>query len=79
VDWDKETGDPVNNAIVWQCRRTSSICDEIKRYPQFVKYIKENTGLVVDAYFSGTKVKCIIYNFEGAREKANAGKILMGT
>ncbi|KXO24392.1 glycerol kinase GlpK [Francisella tularensis] len=79
VVWDKETGDPVYNAIVWQCRRTSSICDEIKRDPQFVKYIKENTGLVVDAYFSGTKVKWILDNVEGAREKANAGKLLMGT
>ncbi|MDE5030195.1 FGGY family carbohydrate kinase, partial [Francisella tularensis subsp. holarctica] len=59
VVWEKETGDPVYNAIVWQCRRPSSICDEIKRDPQFVKYIIENTGLVVVAYFSGTKVKGI--------------------
>lgn len=58
--WEKETGDPIYNAIVWQCRRTLSICDEIKQDPEFVKYIKENIGLVVDAYFSGTKVKWIL-------------------
>ncbi|MDE4953173.1 FGGY family carbohydrate kinase, partial [Francisella tularensis subsp. holarctica] len=76
VVWEKETGDPVYNARVWQCRRTSSICDEIQRDPQCVKYIKENTGLVVDASFSGTKVKWILANVEGAREKAHAGKLL---
>ncbi len=79
VVWDKETGEPVYNAIVWQCRRTSHICDDIKKDPELVKYIKENTGLVVDAYFSGTKVKWILDNVEGAREKANAGKLILGT
>lgn len=79
VVWDKETGDPVYNAIVWQCRRTSTICDEIKKILSVVEYIKQNTGLVVDAYFSGTKVKWILDNVDGAREKANAGKLLLGT
>ena len=79
VVWDKETGDPIYNAIVWQCRRTSYICEEIKEDPKLVKYIKENTGLVIDAYFSGTKVKWILDNVEGARQKADAGKLLMGT
>jgi glycerol kinase len=79
VVWDKETGEPVYNAIVWQCRRTAYICDEIKKDPELVKYIKENTGLVVDAYFSGTKVKWILDNVAGAREKADAGKLILGT
>ncbi|APC96649.1 glycerol kinase GlpK [Francisella frigiditurris] len=79
VVWDKETGDPIYNAIVWQCRRTSYICDEIKKDKELTKYIKENTGLVVDAYFSGTKVKWILDNVEGAREKAEKGQLLLGT
>ncbi len=79
VVWDKETGDPIHNAIVWQCRRTSAICEDIKKDAELSKYIRENTGLVVDAYFSGTKVKWILDNVEGAREKAKAGKLLMGT
>ncbi len=79
VVWDKETGIPVYNAIVWQCRRTASICEEIKKDEDLAKYIVDNTGLVVDAYFSGTKVKWILDNVEGAREKAEAGKLLFGT
>jgi glycerol kinase len=78
VVWDKNTGKPVYNAIVWQCRRTASICDDIKAGGH-EDYIRENTGLVVDAYFSGTKVKWILDNVEGAREKAEAGDLIFGT
>ncbi|SHJ62554.1 glycerol kinase [Dethiosulfatibacter aminovorans DSM 17477] len=78
VVWDRNTGKPVYNAIVWQCRRTASICDQIKA-DGMEDYIRENTGLVVDAYFSGTKVKWILDNVEGAREKAEKGDLLFGT
>ncbi len=78
VVWDKTTGKPVYNAIVWQCRRTAGICDELKEAGH-EQYIRENTGLVVDAYFSGTKVKWILDNVEGARAKAEAGDLLFGT
>lgn len=77
VVWDKNTGKPVYNAIVWQCRRTASICDDLKARG-LEEYIRENTGLVVDAYFSGTKVKWILDNVEGAREKAESGDLLFG-
>ncbi|WP_432407215.1 glycerol kinase GlpK [Wukongibacter sp. M2B1] len=77
VVWDKNTGKPVYNAIVWQCRRTAGICDELKERG-LESYIRENTGLVVDAYFSGTKVKWILDNVEGAREKAEKGDLLFG-
>ncbi|WP_352420646.1 glycerol kinase GlpK [Proteiniborus sp.] len=77
VVWDKNTGKPVYNAIVWQCRRTASICDALKARG-LEDYIRENTGLVVDAYFSGTKVKWILDNVEGAREKAENGDLLFG-
>ncbi|NLM03544.1 MAG: glycerol kinase GlpK [Clostridiales bacterium] len=77
VVWDKNTGKPVYNAIVWQCRRTANICDELKERG-LEDYIRENTGLVVDAYFSGTKVKWILDNVEGAREKAENGELLFG-
>ncbi len=77
VVWDKNTGKPVYNAIVWQCRRTAGICDELKERG-LEQYIRENTGLVVDAYFSGTKVKWILDNVEGAREKAENGELLFG-
>ncbi|MEG0664069.1 MAG: FGGY family carbohydrate kinase, partial [Clostridia bacterium] len=76
--WDKNTGRPVYNAIVWQCRRTSDYCREIEK-DDFANYIKENTGLVVDAYFSATKVKWILDNVKGVREKAENGDILFGT
>ncbi|WP_195988031.1 glycerol kinase GlpK [Clostridium sp. D53t1_180928_C8] len=78
IVWDKETGEPVYNAIVWQCRRTADICEILKK-DGFDKYIKENTGLLIDAYFSATKVKWILDNVEGAREKADKGKLLFGT
>jgi len=77
VVWDKTTGKPIYNAIVWQCRRTASICDDIKK-SELSDYIRENTGLVIDAYFSGTKIKWILDNVEGAREKAENGDLLFG-
>ena len=77
VVWDKNTGKPVYNAIVWQCRRTADICDQLKA-DGFEDYIRKNTGLVVDAYFSGTKIKWILDNVEGAREKAENGDLLFG-
>ncbi|MCG8571730.1 MAG: glycerol kinase GlpK [Spirochaetes bacterium] len=77
VVWDKKTGTPVHNAIVWQCRRTAGICDDLKRQG-LESYVRENTGLVIDAYFSGTKVKWILDNVEGVREKANNGELAMG-
>ncbi len=78
IVWDKETGEPIYNAIVWQCRRTSDIIDGLKK-EGFDQYIQEHTGLVPDAYFSGTKVKWILDHVEGAREKAQTGKLLFGT
>jgi glycerol kinase len=78
IVWDKNTGKPVYNAIVWQCRRTANICDELKSRG-LEEYVRHNTGLVVDAYFSGTKVKWILDNVEGAREKAEKGDLLFGT
>lgn len=79
VVWDKNTGVPVYNAIVWQCRRTSNICDELRAKDGMADYVRENTGLQIDAYFSGTKIKWILDNVEGAREKAEAGDLLFGT
>lgn len=78
VVWERKTGKPVYNAIVWQCRRTAGICDELKS-KGLENYIRKNTGLVIDAYFSGTKVKWILDNVEGARDKANNGDLLFGT
>ncbi len=78
IIWDKETGKPIYNAIVWQCRRTAEIVDQLKA-DGHEEYIKENTGLVLDAYFSGTKVKWILDHVEGARERANKGELLFGT
>lgn len=77
VVWDKNTGQPIYNAIVWQCRRTAAICDAIGE--DMKEYIHQNTGLVIDAYFSGTKIKWILDNVKGAREKAEAGQLLFGT
>lgn len=77
VVWDKETGRPIYNAIVWQCRRTAAMCDDL-RDRGWEDYIRENTGLVIDAYFSGTKIKWILDNVEGAREKAENGELLFG-
>lgn len=78
VVWDKETGEPVYNAIVWQCRRTSAYCDELKQ-AGYEDMVKEKTGLLIDAYFSATKLKWILDNVEGAREKAENGQLLFGT
>lgn len=78
VLWDKNTGNPVYNAIVWQSRQTAEICDELKK-AGLESYIRENTGLVIDAYFSGTKIKWILDNVPGVREKAEAGDIFFGT
>ncbi|MBK5485079.1 glycerol kinase GlpK [Peribacillus sp. TH16] len=78
VVWDKETGTPVYNAIVWQSRQTSEICDELKGRG-LNDLFREKTGLLIDAYFSGTKVKWILDNVEGARQKADEGKLLFGT
>jgi len=75
--WDKNTGQPVYNAIVWQCRRTSAIVDTLKR-DGLSEYITKTTGLIPDAYFSGTKIKWILDNVEGVREKTKKGEILFG-
>ena len=78
IVWDKETGEPICHAIVWQCRRTSEYCDELKARGLTEK-IREKTGLIIDAYFSATKLKWILDNVPGAREKAEAGQLLFGT
>jgi glycerol kinase len=79
VVWEKATGKPVYNAIVWQCRRTASICDELKKQDGFEDYVRETTGLLLDPYFSGTKIKWILDTVPGARDKANKGELLFGT
>ncbi len=76
--WDKETGKPIGNAIVWQDRRTSQYCDELKEKGLAAK-IKNKTGLILDAYFSGTKIKWLLDNVPGARQRAQEGKIAFGT
>ena len=78
VVWDKKTGKPVYNAIVWQCRRTADICDKLKA-DGYEDIIKEKTGLKIDAYFSGTKIKWILDNVPGVRERAEKGELLAGT
>jgi glycerol kinase len=78
VVWDKNTGKPVYNAIVWQDKRTANICERLKK-EGYEAYIRENTGLMVDSYFSGTKISWILDNVEGARSKAEAGDLLFGT
>lgn len=78
IVWDKTTGEPVYNAIVWQCRRTSEYCDFLVK-EGYTDKIREKTGLVIDAYFSATKLKWILDNVPGAREKAKAGELLFGT
>ncbi|WP_394202309.1 glycerol kinase GlpK [Shewanella waksmanii] len=78
VVWDKRTGKPICNAIVWQCRRSQPICETLKQQG-WADYVSENTGLVLDPYFSGTKLRWILENVEGAREKAQAGELLFGT
>ena len=78
VVWDRETGKPIYNAIVWQDRRTSNYCDQLKK-EGWIEKIKDKTGLIIDSYFSGTKVRWILENVDGAREKANRGKLAFGT
>lgn len=78
VVWEKATGEPIMNGIVWQDRRTAGICDQMKA-KGLEDYVRENTGLVIDAYFSGTKVKWMLDNVPGARAKAEAGELLFGT
>jgi glycerol kinase len=78
IVWDRNTGEAIYNAIVWQDRRTANFCDELKERG-LQKSIQEKTGLVIDAYFSGTKVKWILDNVAGAREKANKGELCFGT
>ena len=78
VIWDKLTGEPIHNAIVWQDRRTASICDQLKK-KGLTNYVRKNTGLVIDAYFSGTKVKWLLDKVKGARKRAAKGELLFGT
>ena len=78
IVWDKNTGEPVSNAIVWQCRRTSEYCDTLKDKGLTDKF-REKTGLIIDAYFSGTKLKWILDNVDGVRERAEKGELLFGT
>ena len=79
IVWDKETGRPIYNAIVWQCRRTAGIIDELCSRPGMADYIKQTTGLQPDAYFSGSKIKWILDHVEGARQRAEKGELLFGT
>ncbi len=78
IVWEKATGKPVYNAIVWQCRRTADICEKLKA-DGYEEYIKNTTGLKIDAYFSASKIKWILDNVEGAKEKAQNGELLFGT
>ena len=78
IVWDKETGEPIHPAIVWQCRRTSGYCDELKE-KGLTEEFRRKTGLVIDAYFSGTKVKWLLDHVPGARERAEKGELLFGT
>ena len=79
IVWDKDTGKPIYNAIVWQCRRTAGLCEELKKDEAFTGYVKKHTGLLIDAYFSATKIQWILDHVEGARERAQQGKLLFGT
>ena len=79
IVWDKITGQPVYNAIVWQCRRTAPLCEKLKADPEKSAYIRKATGLLVDAYFSATKIAWILDNVPGARRKAEEGRLLFGT
>lgn len=78
VIWNKHTGRPIHNAIVWQCRRTAEICEQLKA-DGLSDYVQDNTGLVIDAYFSATKIKWLLDNVEGARQLAEQGDLLFGT
>lgn len=79
VVWDKNTGQPIGNAIVWQDRRTADICNQLKAQSGMIDYVRQNTGLVIDAYFSGTKIKWLLDNTPDARKKAEDGELLFGT
>ena len=79
VVWDRKTGEPIYNAIVWQCRRTADYCEELSKSAATVKMIKEKTGLIPDPYFSATKIKWILDNVEGAKERARRGELCLGT
>lgn len=76
--WDRRTGQPVYNAIVWQCRRTAELCDQLKA-EGWEDYIRDTTGLVIDAYFSASKISWILDHVPGARERAEKGELLFGT
>lgn len=78
IVWDKTTGEPVYNAVVWQCRRTAEFCDQLKEQ-SYTDMIRRKTGLIIDAYFSATKIRWILDHVEGARKKAEAGELLFGT
>lgn len=78
IVWDKTTGEPVYNAIVWRCRRTAEFCDQLKEQG-YTDMIRRKTGLIIDAYFSATKIRWILDHVEGARKKAEAGELLFGT
>ncbi len=78
IVWEKDTGRPIYNAIVWQCRRTADLCDQLKE-EGWADYIRETTGLVIDAYFSATKISWILDHVPGARERAEKGELLFGT
>jgi glycerol kinase len=79
VIWDKDTGKPIYNAIVWQCRRTAGRCNELKKRKAEVEFFRQRTGLPIDAYFSATKIEWILKNVSGAKEKTRQGKLLFGT
>ncbi|MCF6765206.1 glycerol kinase GlpK [Thiotrichales bacterium 19S3-7] len=79
IVWDKDTGNPIYNAIVWQDRRTADFCNQLKKDSSIAQMIRDKTGLVIDAYFSASKIKWILENVQGAREKANQGKLCFGT
>jgi len=78
VVWDRKTGEPIHNAIVWQDKRTAPICEDLKK-KGLTQYVRENTGLVIDSYFSGTKIKWILDNVPGARARAEKGELAFGT
>ena len=78
IVWDRDTGNPVCHAIVWQCRRTSDYCDSLKQ-KGLTEVYKQKTGLIIDAYFSGTKLHWILENVPGVRERAEKGELLFGT
>ena len=78
IVWDKNTGEPIYHAIVWQCRRTAKYCDTLKARG-LTEFFRQRTGLIIDAYFSGTKIRWILDHVEGARERAEKGELLFGT